>query len=68
VPAARDAIAQRRPYHLVILDMNLPFESRREAEAGDGINPGELLIDLLAARDNYRIRPVNPSGTRAAGS
>ena len=48
--------------------MNLPFESRREAEAGDGINPGELLIDLLAARDNYRIRPVNPSGTRAAGS
>lgn len=55
VSAAREAIAQRRPYHLVILDMNLPFEPRREAEAGDGLNPGELLIDLLAARDDYPV-------------
>ncbi len=51
--AARDAIAQPRPYHAVILDMNLPFESRAAAE--EGVNPGELLIDLLAARDSYPV-------------
>ena len=35
--AAREAIAQPRPYHVVILDMNLPFESR--AMAAEGVNP-----------------------------
>ena len=55
VSAARDEIALRRPYHLVILDLNLPSEPRQEAEAADGISPGELLIDLLAARDAYPV-------------
>lgn len=51
--AAREAVAQPRPYHVVILDMNLPFESR--TTAAEGVNPGELLIDLLAARDAYPV-------------
>jgi CheY-like chemotaxis protein len=51
--AAREALAQPRPYHVVILDLNLPLESRESAV--EGTNPGEQLIDLLAARDDYPV-------------
>lgn len=50
---AKNRIAEPHPYHLVILDLNLPLETREPCP--EGIDPGQQLLDLLACRDSYPV-------------
>ena len=50
---AKSRIAEPHPYHLVILDLNLPLETREVSP--EGIEPGQQLVDLLACRGAYPV-------------
>jgi CheY-like chemotaxis protein len=43
-------------FHVVIVDLNLPMQSRQQA--AEGIAPGEQLLETLAARDEYPVPVV----------
>jgi len=53
---AQKHIAGDRVVHLVILDLNLPLENRKEA--ADGFALGEQLLELLASREAYPVPVV----------
>lgn len=53
---ARTQIESPRHFHVVILDLNLPLANREQP--GDGLSPGEALLDLLAQRDAYPVPVV----------
>lgn len=46
-------LKEPRIIHCMILDLNLPLE--RHGTAGDGLTPGEQLLQLAANRDEYPI-------------
>lgn len=50
---AKRLLAEPHPFHLVILDLNLPLESREAAP--EGVAPGQQLLDLLASREAYPV-------------
>jgi len=40
-------------FHIVILDLNLPMQTRGHAD--EGVAPGEQLLELIAKRDNHPV-------------
>ena len=53
---ALDYINGPNVVHLVILDLNLPYETRQQPP--DGIDPGQQLLALLAQREEYPVPAV----------
>lgn len=50
---AKQRIDGREIFHIVILDLNLPMQTRGHADAG--VAPGEQLLEMIAKRDNHPI-------------
>src|SRR5205823_604361 len=44
------------PFHVVVLDLNLPIATREQPP--DGIEPGRQLLEILAQRDAYPVPVV----------
>jgi len=40
-------------FHIVVLDLNLPMQTRGHAD--DGVAPGEQLLEMIAKRDNHPV-------------
>ncbi len=50
---AKNRIDGAEIFHIVILDLNLPMETR--GQAVEGLAPGEQLLEMLAKRDNHPV-------------
>jgi CheY-like chemotaxis protein len=53
---ARAHIEGSQPFHIVILDLNLPLATRQAP--AEGVAPGQQLLELLAQRENYPVPVV----------
>lgn len=53
---AKTQIQNESIFQVVILDLNLPLQTRKPA--GDGLAPGELLLDALAKRESFPVPVV----------
>lgn len=53
---AKKQIDSSKPYHAVLLDLNLPILARKQTV--EGFAPGEQLLEELAKRDSYPVPVV----------